>query len=870
MAVANLNIPTFPSFDLDDHTTTATRWEKYKKRFLNLCVALNVQDDKQKLALLLNYVGEELYDIYDSLLVPTTDGSHETYEHAIKLLDGHLNPKSNVTYELYLFRNLKQNIDELIQAFYVRVKQQAMKCNFGANLENEIKQQLILATTSNKLRQHAFRNPELTLENFLIFAKNLEDTTRQAGEVEKQLPEEVNRMKLDKQRIRRNDRDREFGKKSFDRGKSSQQRSEKKTCYRCGGVFPHNNSCPAVGEKCDNCHKIGHFARCCRSRQAKQGKSQRSLNTLTAVTSNPNSDSDESVIFSIFNETNVYDYTVCDFNNPLLSNCVIPERSQGVHVVNSLSKFKIDLKVESLYPVKFLIDSGSALNILTLKTFEQMNKKVNGNLTLRKSSTKVLTYRQEKPNLKILGVTACMIESKQKIICAEFHVINTNHRNLLSGNLDLDLDLIYMTPDNNNRPHELNTVKDHQPNEPQEKTNQPNIPVRLKSLIKNYKTTLFNGKIGKFKNIKVKLHINPKITPVAQSERRIPFALRKQVQEEIEKLEKNDIIEDITNEPTPWLSPLVAVKKGQNNIRLCLDMRHPNQAITRTRFPTPTIDDLLVKLKGSNHFSKLDLKSAFHQLELDESCRYITAFRTENKVKRFKRVIFGANSASEELQHALHTILADIDGALNIADDILIYASNTQQHDQILNKVFARLAEKGITLNLAKCIFDKTILEFYGYVFSQNGMQPIETKIKALNDAAHLENVKAVRSFLGMTNYLKRFIPAYSSITYPLRKLTKQDSQFIWDKHCENAFQQLKSSLTSSSCISYYDEKSDLFLYCDASPVGISSILLQKTPGKHDMNVIAYCSRALNEVEQRYSQIERECLSVEYACVRNR
>ena len=118
------------------------RWKKYKKRFLNLCVALNIQDDKQKLALLLNYVGEELYDIYDSLLVPTTDGSHETYEHAIKLLDGHLNPKSNGIYELYLFRNLKQNIDELIQAFYVRVKQQAIKCNFGENLENEIKQQL--------------------------------------------------------------------------------------------------------------------------------------------------------------------------------------------------------------------------------------------------------------------------------------------------------------------------------------------------------------------------------------------------------------------------------------------------------------------------------------------------------------------------------------------------------------------------------------------------------------------------------------------------------------------------------------------------------------------------------------------------------
>ena len=137
MAVANLNIPSFPTFDLDDQTTIATRWEKYKKRFSNLCVALNIKDDKQKLALFLNYVGEELYDIYDNLLVPTEDGTHETYEHAIKLLDSHLNPKNNTSYEIYILRNLKQNIDESVHQFYIRVKQQAMRCNFEAILEKK-------------------------------------------------------------------------------------------------------------------------------------------------------------------------------------------------------------------------------------------------------------------------------------------------------------------------------------------------------------------------------------------------------------------------------------------------------------------------------------------------------------------------------------------------------------------------------------------------------------------------------------------------------------------------------------------------------------------------------------------------------------
>ena len=117
MAVANINIPPFPKFDLDDYTNVATKWEKYKKRFLNLCTALQITDDKQKLALLLNYMGEESYDVYDSLLVP---GADETFANAIELFDKHFKPKSNVNYEVYhLFRKITQSQDEKLHQFWV-------------------------------------------------------------------------------------------------------------------------------------------------------------------------------------------------------------------------------------------------------------------------------------------------------------------------------------------------------------------------------------------------------------------------------------------------------------------------------------------------------------------------------------------------------------------------------------------------------------------------------------------------------------------------------------------------------------------------------------------------------------------------------
>ena len=252
MAVS-LNIPSFPKFDLDEYNTISTRWEKYKKRFLNLCVALNVEEEKQKLALFLNYIGEEAYDIYDNLLVTRTD---QTYDTAVALLDAHFNPKKNVDYEVYLFRKLKQEQDENMHQFYVRVKQQGNKCDFGANTEKEIKQQLVLSTNNNKLRRYAFKNTEVSLTDFLTYAKQLEDSELKADEVAKTNKQEEEVNKLTRQLSK-------FGK-NRNLGTGTSHFKSGKTCFRCGGIYPHPNSCPAEGKECKKCLKTGHFARCCK------------------------------------------------------------------------------------------------------------------------------------------------------------------------------------------------------------------------------------------------------------------------------------------------------------------------------------------------------------------------------------------------------------------------------------------------------------------------------------------------------------------------------------------------------------------------------------------------------------------------------
>ena len=150
----------------------------------------------------------------------------------------------------------------------------------------------------------------------------------------------------------------------------------------------------------------------------------------------------------------------------------------------------------------------------------------------------------------------------------------------------------------------------------------------------------------------MKLHIDESVSPVAQSACRIPFHLRKKVAAELKKLEQQGIIKKVEG-PTPWVSPLVVIPKKNGDVRLCVGMRMPNQAIQRERHPSPTIDDLVDALNGATAFSKLDLHSGYHQLSLAPESRYITMFATHKGLQRYKRLNFGTNSASEIFQHII-------------------------------------------------------------------------------------------------------------------------------------------------------------------------------------------------------------------------
>ena len=177
-----------------------------------------------------------------------------------------------------------------------------------------------------------------------------------------------------------------------------------------------------------------------------------------------------------------------------------------------------------------------------------------------------------------------------------------------------------------------------------------NSPTIRDQLLQDY-PSLFTG-IGNLKGTEIKLHIDETVTPVAQPARRIPFHMWQKVAAELESLEQQRIIEKVEG-PTPWVSPLVTIPKKNGEVRLCVDMRIANKAIKRERHPSPTIDDLIHYLNGATVFSKLDLRSGYHQLSLAKESRYITTFATHKGLRRYARLNFGTNSASEIFQHAI-------------------------------------------------------------------------------------------------------------------------------------------------------------------------------------------------------------------------
>ena len=269
-------------------------------------------------------------------------------------------------------------------------------------------------------------------------------------------------------------------------------------------------------------------------------------------------------------------------------------------------------------------------------------------------------------------------------------------------------------------------------------------------------------------------------------------------------------------------------------------------------------------MSGSKFFSVLDLNQAYHQVELNEQSRYITTFSTHVGLYRYKRLAFGITSAAEIFHNIIRELLIDLPGVVNCSDDILVHASTEMEHDKRLKIVMDRLTKKNLTFNAKKQKIKQRQVRFFGLIIGDQGVEMDPAKVSAIVNFSKPESVSEIRSFLGMTTWCSRFIKSYADLSEPLRKQISSAS-FRWNSQCERAFEKLKQSLVRTDKLAFFNQKLKTELIVDASPKGLGRILAQID--KHGKRkIIAYASKALNETQQRYSQIEREALAIIWGC----
>lgn len=350
-------------------------------------------------------------------------------------------------------------------------------------------------------------------------------------------------------------------------------------------------------------------------------------------------------------------------------------------------------------------------------------------------------------------------------------------------------------------------------------------------------------------------------TPVSYRPYRLPFSERRVVQGIVDDLLDNGIIQESNS---AYASPIVLVRKKNNDYRLCVDYRALNKKTVKDKYPMPMIDDQLDRLSGKKYFTSLDLASGYHQIPVAEESRHLTAFVTPDGHFEYTRMPFGLVNAPAVFQQMINKALGSkrFDLAIPYLDDILTAASNIDEALGKLKEILELLRKANLTLNLRKCHFLQSSIDYLGYEISRDGLRPGETKTLAVSNFPTPTNVHQVRQFIGLASFFRRFVLGFASIARPLTKLTKKDIPWTWGEEQQSAFQEIKEKLTSRPVLALYNPEYITEVHCDASKHGLGAILLQKPDEKGPLRAVSYYSRQTRKEEEYLHSYELETMAV--------
>ena len=331
----------------------------------------------------------------------------------------------------------------------------------------------------------------------------------------------------------------------------------------------------------------------------------------------------------------------------------------------------------------------------------------------------------------------------------------------------------------------------------------------------------------------------------------------KELQRQVEELLAKGLIKESLS---PCAMPVLLVPKKDGSWRMCTDCRAINNITVKYRHPIPRLDDLLDELHGACVFTKIDLKSGYHQIRMKEGDEWKTAFKTKHGLYEWMVMPFGLTNAPSTFMRLMNHVLRSFIGKFVVVyfDDILIYSKSFDEHLEHVRIVLEVLRKEKLFANLKKCSFCLEQIVFLGFIVGKDGIEVDKEKVKAIQEWPTPKSITNVRSFHGLASFYRRFVKDFSTIAAPLTEILKKSVGFQWNEEQEKSFQELKKKLCTSPVLALPNFTKTFEIECDASGVGIGGVLMQ------ERRPIAYFSEKLKGAALNYPTYGKEL----YALVR--
>jgi hypothetical protein len=351
-----------------------------------------------------------------------------------------------------------------------------------------------------------------------------------------------------------------------------------------------------------------------------------------------------------------------------------------------------------------------------------------------------------------------------------------------------------------------------------------------------------------------RIHLLPGTAPVVVHPYRYPQLLKDKVERQCMNMLAQGVIRPSTS---PFSSSVLLVKKSDNSWRFCVDYRALNEKMVKDKFPIPVVDELLDELRGARYFTKIDLRSGYHQDQMHPDDIEKTAFRTHQGHFEFMVMPFRLTNALATFQALMNTILRPYicKFVLVFFDNILIYSSSWAEHLQHVKMVFKQMCAKRLFIKCSMCVFWSTSVTYLGHVISVDGVAMDPDKVSAVAAWPSPWTLHALHGFLGLSGYYYKFIAQYGDVARPLTTLLKRYA-FSWSPEAEQAFQALKQALITAPLLQLLDFDKEIVVECDTLGSGFGAVLHQGT------GPIAFFTRAIAAHHAKLLAYERELIGL--------